>query len=203
MTLYVLRVFTMLVLKAWGMAPWGGVAHHQGLWDQHYFHYTTKILFTLFTVLTFAKMMQEQCWVELLILAQIKELALNNNFGIVFATATLSKKKQSCLFVGLDEAVKIIKSQDLSTHLLNTVWQNGKDTSVKYVTKDNGLDAQMFDLWTEQKTIPSKEHPFYLKELLLDYDYSDLRYLVIFLMSLSWFSNDMGLQRADSNCCQW
>lgn len=72
-------------------------------------------------MLTFAKMMQEQCWVELLILAQIKELALNNNFGIVFATATLSKKKQSRLFVGLDEAVKIIKSQDLSTHLLNTV----------------------------------------------------------------------------------
>ena len=46
----------------------------------------------------------------------------------------------------------------------------------------------MFDLWNEQKPFPSKEHPFYLKELLLDYGYSDVRYLVIFLMSLSWIS---------------
>lgn len=69
--------------------------------------------------------------------------------------------------------------------------QNGKNAPVKYTLKNNGLDIQMFAQWTKPKPFPSKEHHFYLKELMLNYDYSGLRYFSSHLlkrMSLSWIS---------------
>ena len=98
-----------------GEPPHGIFRNPQG---QNYFHNNTKALFSCFTVLIFALMMQMQCWLKLLVPQPEAPNHTNKSFIYCHMVAVRKKiLKPLLLKNAIDETVKVtafIKSQLLS-----------------------------------------------------------------------------------------